>query len=884
MSDGDPSAVAPGAMVPPPPMPPSRFCPSGDCARDPLAFWSFDDCNTLSTELTDTAFTSPVSHPAFRAVSVACVAGIDNVAIRFASGDDIAYAPDQPDFVFDQGLTVAAWINPDKITGTQTIVRKRFDGTSAFLLAITGGKLTFAVQLTSGRLGSVSAPIAAGTFTHVAATYDGQNAVLYVNGAPAAKTRLAGKLAAGVGPIFVGNDANGRQFKGIVDDVWLNVLAAPADAIKGLTCLRKPPVVSLTPGMSPPTPPGTPVAFDLAVTNPSGASCPADSFEFFASGVPFPLQPDQFSGVVSVGPGQTVHTTINITAFGGPGPSGPIPFQYTVADLVNFSFQATAQATFVVAMPPPPPPPMRTGCAPMPTAPVAPGGYYVNGNTICTPEGRPHLLHGVDRPSLEWNSMGQNLSKADFALMGSAPGSWNANVVRIGLNQDFWLAGSPLADPSYPDTVSQAIAWAEMAGMDVILDLHWSDQGVLGSCVSTPTTGCQQLMPDANSLTFWSQVAAKYQGDGRVMFELYNEPHDVSWDVWRNGGDTGAGWKAVGMQQLYDAVRATGAQNLVIIGGLNWAYDLSGVPANRIMGYNIAYATHPYGTTDGFTRPPSDWDRAWGFLTATDPVVATEFGVLNDTACTFDYDKQVIAYADAHAASWTAWAWYPGGCTFPAIINDWAGTPSPTGMVVQAALRGYNDPPASPPLPGGGGPDLAYTFDHTVQGWSFNTYDSPPPLNLAVHTPAGGAAPTLTLDPADGSPDPGALQVTVDFTDFDQYVDANINFGQPGLNLAGKVLHARMKLENGSSFPQGAFQFHASTGSSYTWGSVFFNSTALTGDWATFDLDLSTITSPGFDPSQVVQIGVQFLSGFSSPGAMFTNPGTAVIDIDTVTD
>ena len=33
------------------------------------------------------------------------------------------------------------------------------------------------------------------------------------------------------------------------------------------------------------------------------------------------------------------------------------------------------------------------------------------------------------------------------------------------------------------------------------------------------------------------------------------------------------------MQQLYDTVRATGAQNLVIIGGLNWAYDLSGVPA-----------------------------------------------------------------------------------------------------------------------------------------------------------------------------------------------------------------------------------------------------------------------------------------------------------------
>ena len=50
--------------------------------------------------------------------------------------------------------------------------------------------------------------------------------------------------------------------------------------------------------------------------------------------------------------------------------------------------------------------------------------------------------------------------------------------------------------------------------MDVILDLHWSDAGVLGSC--DPTKGCQQNMADSNSLTFWSQVAARYAGDGHV--------------------------------------------------------------------------------------------------------------------------------------------------------------------------------------------------------------------------------------------------------------------------------------------------------------------------------------------------------------------------------
>ena len=127
----------------------------------------------------------------------------------------------------------------------------------------------------------------------------------------------------------------------------------------------------------------------------------------------------------------------------------------------------------------------------------------------------------------------------------------------------------------------------------------------------------------------------------------------------------------------------------MVIGGLDWAFDLSGVRSQRVAGYNILYATHPYDG-DG-QRSPSHWDGAWGYLTATDPVIVTEFGDLGST-CASTYSAQVIAYADLHNASWTAWAWFPGGCSFPALIEDWAGTPSASGMVVKAALAGYNDP------------------------------------------------------------------------------------------------------------------------------------------------------------------------------------------------
>src|SRR5205823_4322755 len=116
-----------------------------------------------------------------------------------------------------------------------------------------------------------------------------------------------------------------------------------------------------------------------------------------------------------------------------------------------------------------------TGCAGA-VPPMVPGGYYVNGNTICTADGRPHLFHGLDRPSLEWTANGEKFSAADFALMAS----WKANVVRIALNQDFWLSESPNFNPRYASIVDNAISWADGLGMDVILDLHWSDTGVLG--------------------------------------------------------------------------------------------------------------------------------------------------------------------------------------------------------------------------------------------------------------------------------------------------------------------------------------------------------------------------------------------------------------------
>jgi len=318
---------------------------------------------------------------------------------------------------------------------------------------------------------------------------------------------------------------------------------------------------------------------------------------------------------------------------------------------------------------------------------AAPSPFYTtSGRVIRDPSGQPFLLHGLNRPSLEWQPQGDHLSADDVRLMAS----WGANTIRIPTNQDFLLADSCHADPAYLATLDQLVSWVNAAGMNALIDLHWSDRN--NPCIGKLG---QQYMPDQRSVRFWQQMAAHYKDSPHVFFDLYNEPHNVSWDCWLNGCTTDQGWQAVGMQRLYDTVRAAGFRNLVFIGGLNWARDLSGLPDHPVRGYSIVYATHPYYPE----VDPSQLHEDFGALTGSYPIVATEFGPANggNPFCSPDVMSGFIRYFDApdgNAAQrigWLSWAWYAADdvCAFPADISDWQGTVAPNGGPVKAALDRY---------------------------------------------------------------------------------------------------------------------------------------------------------------------------------------------------
>jgi hypothetical protein len=179
-------------------------------------------------------------------------------------------------------------------------------------------------------------------------------------------------------------------------------------------------------------------------------------------------------------------------------------------------------------------------------------------------------------------------------------------------------------------------------------------------------------------------------------------------------------------------------------------------------------------------------------------------------------------------------------------------------------------------------PRLSSTFDTDTQGWVLNNFPDTEFTNLGATVPPGGTPPTFGFTAADGDPSPGALALSATFTDFNQYVDAIIN-PFPPLDLSGGTVHARVRLASGSF--TGGFQLHASTGPTFVFAGNFFGGDVLaSGAWVPVDLDLAAAaaTQPGFDPSQVVQVGVQFFSG--APDGSAFPAASAVFEIDTVTD
>jgi endoglucanase len=339
----------------------------------------------------------------------------------------------------------------------------------------------------------------------------------------------------------------------------------------------------------------------------------------------------------------------------------------------------------------------------------------VGNGQLASSAGQAKRLLGVNAIGTEYECVNYNaISPVAFdAVQAAAMRTWHINAVRVPLNEDCWLGvngiAASLSGAAYQGAIKRWVSALNHAGIVAILDLHWSAPRSIVANQQWP------MADEDHSVTFWSQVARSFASDRGVMFDLFNEPFiggqaptASDWSCWLNGCDTTydlsvAGtttpvtYRTAGMQQLVDAVRASGADQAILLSGLGHANDpCAEWTDNRVGG---ACSRLPQMPTDPrkqlglsfhvYNFNPCNTATCWSSVASAAraaklPMVTTEFG---EDDCTDRFINSYMSWADQHRLSYLAASWsvnqhtscvagLAGVGAELSLLQSWDGTPS----------------------------------------------------------------------------------------------------------------------------------------------------------------------------------------------------------------
>jgi|GEM_PF-1072721 hypothetical protein len=147
--------------------------------------------------------------------------------LNFDGADDHIVVANNPTISPTTQVSIEAWINPNNFITNRTIVSKDSSGVnrSYRLFVNTTGNLVFTVNTSSGLATAVSSTIiSSATWTHVAATFDGSNLRLYVNGDTAGANIQIGTINASTTGLYIGKNgpAVNEYWVGGIDElkIW----------------------------------------------------------------------------------------------------------------------------------------------------------------------------------------------------------------------------------------------------------------------------------------------------------------------------------------------------------------------------------------------------------------------------------------------------------------------------------------------------------------------------------------------------------------------------------------------------------------------------------------------------------------------------------------
>ena len=268
-----------------------------------------------------------------------------------------------------------------------------------------------------------------------------------------------------------------------------------------------------------------------------------------------------------------------------------------------------------------------------------PAKLYARGNRLVDAQGKNILLKGLMPPDPARLRLDGQFDQEFFAKMAIT----GANVIRIPVHPENWIHDQDYLW-RYLDPI---VTWAGDANMYVIIDWHY---------IGNVATGAGPEMPDIDrkprdlTLEFWRLTARYFRKVPNVIFEIFNEPQSIGAKEWRSNAT-----------DIIQAIRQEGADQLVIVGGIDYGKDLSWVMENPIEDKNLAYASHIYPA-----HASSSWPHWFGDVAEKYPIVITEWGFMDENRNStqsylagdqISYGDPLLSYLKDRNIGWVA-CWY----------------------------------------------------------------------------------------------------------------------------------------------------------------------------------------------------------------------------------
>ncbi len=169
----------------------------------------------------------------------------------------------------------------------------------------------------------------------------------------------------------------------------------------------------------------------------------------------------------------------------------------------------------------------------------------------------PMPYRGINLAGGEFGSAIPGVLGKDYAFATTSEVDYymskGMNTFRMGFK---WERMQPAAngafDAAYEDGLASIVTYATSKGAHVVVQPHNFARyygNVIGSA----------QVPNAVFADFWTRMATKYGSNPNVMFNLVNEPHDISTTQWVSAANAAIA-----------AIRATGATNTIVVPGASW--------------------------------------------------------------------------------------------------------------------------------------------------------------------------------------------------------------------------------------------------------------------------------------------------------------------------